>query len=67
MEEIKFKSLEECNAFIKAFEMMGNSVPDWAMAQKLLFENGGVAQSDTPIYDTLKVQSKFPVSAEKQK
>ena len=67
MEEIKFKSLEECNAFIKAFEMMGKPVPDWAKAQKLLFENGGVAQSDTPIYDTLKAQSKFPVSAEKQK
>lgn len=67
MEEIKFKTLEECNAFIAAFQLMGKTPPEWALKQKEMFENGGVVTSDTPIYDTLKATAKFPVTEEKIK
>lgn len=71
MEKIVFKTLQEANNFIA--ELVGNDqpVPQWAKDQrkhlKEMEANGGVVTSETPIYDTLKAMSKFPVSEEKKK
>ena len=71
MEERIFKNLQEANAFIADCVDNDLTVPQWAKDQrkrlKEIEKNGGVIASNTPIYDTLKAQSKFPVSEEKQR
>ena len=66
MEEKIFATLEECLAFMSAFELMNMPAPDWAIAQKEAFIAAKNAQavvknSDTPIWDTLKANYPYGV------
>lgn len=71
MEEILFRTLQEANAFIA--ELVGNDepVPQWAKDQrkrlKEIEANGGVIDSGTPIWDTLRALDKFPLTEEKRR
>lgn len=71
MEEKIFATLEECLAFMSAFELMNMPAPDWAIAQKEAFIAAKNAQavvknSDTPIWDTLKANYPYGVIPEEK-
>ena len=57
MEEIQFKTFEECDKAIKLCRLLGAEVPEWLRKQYMLLSNsvetGKIIDSKTPIYDTL--------------
>ena len=57
MEEIQYKTFEECDKAIKLCRMLGAEVPEWLRKQYMLLSNsveqGKIIDSNTPIYDTL--------------
>lgn len=71
MEKKNFESLSECKAAISMCELMGAAVPEWLREQEAAFlakaeEREAIATSETPIYDTLKLEAKFPLTDEKR-
>ena len=58
MNELKFDTLEKCEAAIQMATIMGQPVPDWLQRQYDAFKAAVKAKevamdSETPIYDTL--------------
>lgn len=52
MAQVKYKSKAECEAVINTFKGLGMNIPEDVLKQYEAFDKG-VANSDTPIYDTL--------------
>ncbi len=71
MDEIRFQSLDQCEAVIATLTAMGQPIPEWVSSQKAAFlaeaaAEDAIADSDTPIYDTMKLKAQFPLTDEKR-
>lgn len=71
MEKIKCKTLDECLVVIQAYKSLGQEIPEYLLSQKEEFEKKEIEKLKqkeidelTPIYSTLKANSKFTYSKE---
>lgn len=72
MEQIKYKTLQECEASINTLKSLGMTVPDWIQQQyddlKAIEKAKEVPKdSKTPIYDTLVANYPYGVMPEEKK